>query len=272
MSENTTAMIRVTQLPQIEERLKDFKAAARARADEAISLVCTEENLQFIKSYRAELRRDFDALEEQRKTAKTIVFEPYNHFEAVYKDCVSNAFREADAALKRKIDDVENEIKKRCVDGLREYFDELCTAHHVQWLDFERSGVKVDMASAKQKTPKKLREQLVQFVARVSADLNTIADMENAEEISVVYKDCLDLARAIGVVSDRHRRIEAEREAKEAREAVKIAEAEAVKKVEALAPPIVQEKPMTVTFTVTDTRERLIALREWMKTNNYDYK
>ena len=82
------------------------------------------------------------------------------------------------------------------------------------------------------------------------------------------------MATAIGIVEDYHRRVKAEEEARKARAARKAVEDEAVRKVEALAPPTVRTEPetLTATFTVTDTRERLIALREWMKANGYQYK
>lgn len=268
------ALIRVTQLPQIEERVRDFKEAVTQRTEEAKSLVCTEESLAFVKQYRSDLRKDFDELERQRKAVKAAVMAPLEQFDSVYKECVSDAFRAADADLKRKVDDTENTIKGRCEDGLREYFDELCAAHGLDWLTFERAGIRVDMASAKQKTPKKLREQLVNFVAGVSKDVETLNSMDNPEELMAVYKECLSVTIAFGIVSDRHRRVEEERVAREERAARKAAEAEAVRKVEACAPPTVvaERDTLTTTFTVTDTRERLIALREWMKANNYQYK
>ncbi len=266
------ALIRVTQLPQIEERLRDFKEAVARRTEEAKSLVCTEESLAFVKQYRSDLRRDFDELEAQRKQVKAAIFAPYDRFEAVYKECVADAFKAADAALKGKIDETEAEIKKRCEDGLREYFDELCAAHGLDWLTFERSGVKVDMASAKQKTPKKLREQLKDFVESVDMDCEAIANSQYADEVMAEYKRCLRYSEAVSIVQGRHQRMEQEKAALEARAVQKAAEVEAVRKVETVAQPVEVQPPMTATFTVTDTRERLIALREWMKANNYQYK
>lgn len=267
----SSELIRITQLPVIEERLRSLKESFDKQTEEALSLVCSEDMVQVVKAVRANLRKQFDDLEDQRKAVKSAVFAPYDQFEAVYRECVSDAFKTADAALKGKIDAVEGEIKRRCEDGLREYFAELCAAHDIDWLKYEQAGIKVDMASAKQKTPKKLREQLVEFVARVSLDVDTIADMDNAEELLVEYKVRLKLSEAFSAVQDRHRRIEAERQYMEQSAARKAAEAEAVRKVEALAPPAVQETK-TVTFTVTDTVDRLIALREWMKANNYKYQ
>ena len=270
----STDIIHVKQLPIIEEQLRSVKDSVEQITSEAAALVCTEETIQTAKTRRAEINKMFSDLEAKRKEVKSAVMEPYDRFEAVYKECISEPFKAADAALKGKIDEVETELKRRCEDGLREYFDELCAAHGIDWLKYEQAGIKVDMTSAKQKTPKKLREQLVQFVVGVSRDIETIDGLENAGEILTEYKLSLNAVQAIGVVQDRHQRIKVEEEAKTARKSARDAQAEAIRKVEALAPPTVESKPetVTVTFTVTDTRERLIALRSWLQTNGYEYK
>lgn len=269
-----TELIKVTQLPIIEERLRSAKDAVDERVSEAVALVCTEETVQTVKDHRAELRRQFDELEEQRKKVKAAVLDPYDRFEQVYRECVSDAFKSADAALKEKIDDVEAEIKGRCEAGLREYFAELCAARHLDFLRWEQAGVKVDMASAKQKTPKKLREQLARFVDRVSCDVARIAEMEDAEEIMAEYKQTLDAIGAMGTVQERHRRIEEERAAKEAREAARAREVEAVRRVETVAPPVQPEEDPVVrcTFTVRATKPQLRKLKEFMLQEGIEYE
>ena len=104
-------LIKVVQLPVIEEQLRSMKEAVDKRVEEALSLVCTEETIQTVKSARAELNKEFQALEEQRKEVKKAVLGPYERFEAVYKECVSDAFKTADAALKGKVEATEREIK-----------------------------------------------------------------------------------------------------------------------------------------------------------------
>lgn len=270
-------LIQVKQLPIIEEQLRTLKDWADGIAAEAQSMVCTDETIQAVKKYRADIRKKLDELETQKKTVKTAVMAPYESFESVYKECISDPFKTADAVLKQKIDDVESEIKRHCEDDLREYFAELCAVHHLDWLTYERSGVKVDMASAKQKTPKKLREQLAVFVGGVSRDMDAIADMDDAEEITTEYKQTLDLARAVSTVLDRHRRIEAEREAAETRKQARIAEVEAVKKVEALAPPTVEplqveDKVYKCPFTVYATKAQLKKLKDFLNQEGIRYE
>lgn len=278
-------LIVVKQLPIIEEQLHALKAQVDQRVEDALSLVCTEETVAAVKAVRSDLRKDFNALEEQRKAVKKAVLGPYEQFEAVYKECVSDAFSRADAELRGKISDTETEIKKRCEDGLRAYFDELCAAEGIDWLAYERAGIQVSMTSAKQKTPKKLREQLASFVTGVAKDMALVADMDNAEETLVEYKRTLSLADALAIVQDRHRRIEREREERASRAAARAAEEEAVARVRAAAqdvvppptvttvqPPVEQGRIYTCRFTVRATRAQLKRLKDFLIQEGIQYE
>lgn len=270
-------LIRLIQAPIIEERLRVLKAEIAQMTAEAMSLVCTEETVQAVKATRSDLKRQFSELEEQRKAIKAAVLDPYNRFEVVYRECVSDAFEQADADLKQKISDVESDMKRRCEDGLREYFAELCAVHHIDFVAYEQAGILVSMADARAKTqpPKKLREQLAAFVQDVAETLQNISGMAHAEEILVEYKQTLQAAVSISTVQERHRRIEAEQEAQAALAEVKAHEAEAVKKVEAFAPPVeVPAAPDTarVTFTIVDTVDRLKLLKQFLVSNGYKYE
>ena len=271
-------LIKVTQLPVIEEQLRTVKDRVDNEVKQALSLVCSEETLSVVKSARADLSKQFAELEDMRKAVKKAVMGPYERFEAVYRECVSDAFRRADGELKGKINAVELEIKQRCEEGLREYFAELCEVEHLDFIRFEQSGVKVDMASAKQKTPKKLREQLAAFVSGVSQSVNLIATMDDAEEIMVEFRRTLNAPEAIGTVQERHRRIEAERAAQEARKAVQAQEQAASAKVDAVAPPVPvapsaeQDAIYTCTFKVRGTMEQLKALKGFMEKEGIQYE
>lgn len=184
----SSELIVVKQLPEIEERLHSIKEAVDQMVEEASAMVCTEDTVQAIKAKWAKLNQQFSILEYQRKAAKKAVLEPYERFEAVYRECISIGFQKADEALKAKIAEVENEMKRRCEEGLREYFAELCAVHHLDWLTYERAGIKVDMASAKAKTPKKLREQLVTFVVGVAESVDRIGRKAEAFTIQSVNR------------------------------------------------------------------------------------
>ena len=268
-------LIAVKQLPVIEEQLHTLKDRWERRASDAKSMVCNEETIQAVKAFRAEMRKEFDEVEALRKAAKQAVMKPYNRFEAVYKECVTTAFQRADSACSSKIFEVEQDMKRRCEDGLREYFDELCAVHHLDWLTYERAGIKVDMASAKAKTPKRLREQLAAFVKDISENVSVISGMENADEMMVEYQRCLNFADAYDAVQDRHRRIEEQKAVNEARKVELERDAEMVRRVEALAPPVVSEAPEPVvkcTFTVHATKPQLRKLKEFLNMEGIKYE
>ena len=289
MNEQTlsnTIMMQVVQLPVIEEHLRMMKAEVERRTSAAMALVCTDETLAQVRGVRAELNNVFKEMEEQRKAVKKAVMGPYEAFEKVYKECITEPFKQADTNLKGKVTAVEDGIKGECEAKMREYFAELCAAERVDWLKFEWVGLKITLDVARQKSHAKLREQIAGFVVGVAQAVNTISKMEGAEEIMAEYRQCLDMGRAIGIVQDRHQRIEEERQAAEARRAAQEAQAAAVQKVEAVAPPIVLEPPVAApapsgsdkifprfTFTVLNaTRSQLIKVREFMKQEGIRYE
>ena len=278
----TAELIVVKQLPEIEERLRTVKESVNRRVSNALAMICTEETLQAVKAERAKLNQEFAILEDQRKAAKKAVLEPYERFEEVYRDCVSIGFKQADEALRSKISEVESEIKRRCEEGLRDYFAELCAIHHLDWLTYERAGIKVDMASAKAKTPNKLRKQLMEFVVGVADSVDRISALEDAGEIMAEYKRTLNAADAICTVQERCRRVEEQKKELEARKAVCEQEAAMVRRVEALVPPVVMEKPPEkdpneiipeLTFTVVNaTRAQLRRVREFLNMEGIKYE
>lgn len=288
MSEQTlsnTIMMQVVQLPVIEEHLRMMKAEVERRTSTAMALVCNDENLVMVRSVRADLNNAFKEMEEQRKAVKKAVMGPYEAFEKVYKECITGPFKAADDGLKGKISAVENGIKSDCETKMRAYFSELCSAEHVEWLKFEWVGLKITLDVARQKSHSKLREQIAGFVVGVSQAVNTISKMDDAEEIMAEYRQCLDMGRAIGIVQDRHQRIEAERQAAEARRSAQEAQEAAVQKVDAVAPPTVLDPPVAApapqegnekvykcNFTAWGSKAQLKRLKEFMNQEGIRYE
>lgn len=116
------SLMKVTQLPVIEEHLRSRKEQTEQRVAEAMSLVCTDETLTSVKNIRAEMNREFADAETQRKAIKAAIMEKYDSFESVYRECIADPYKRADADLKAKIDATESEIKSRCEEMLLGYF------------------------------------------------------------------------------------------------------------------------------------------------------
>lgn len=278
-------LIRVVQLPVIEERLRAMKEQVDARVSEALSLACTDDTLSAVKAARADLRKEFDTLEAERKAVKAAVLGPYEQFEAVYRECVSNTYTLADRELKGKITAVEDGIKSACEAELKSYFEELAAAEHVEWLTWDRLGLKIDLTGARQKSHARLREKVAEFVCGVAQSVETISNMEDAEEIMAEFRQCLSIGQAIGIVQERHQRIEVERRAAEERKAVMDAQRSAVEKVEAAVPPVVVAPPVSApapaqeeetvyrcSFTVRATKAQLKRLKAFLNQEGIRYE
>lgn len=244
----TMAQISVTQLPIIEERMRDVKAAVEATVADAKSMIATPDTIQDVKNRRAELNKQFSELDAQRKAVKETVMAPYSRFEEVYKECIAGPFKEADAALKSTIDGFESALKEQAMAKLEEFYQELCAMDGIDFLPFPEairaSGIKLSLADCRTRKPQKAMEALSQFTSKISIGMADIAKMEDSAEILVEFKKCLDSGKAAAIVQERKRKI---REAAEA-EAKRKAEAEArqaqIEKVEALRPtPVEPPKP-----------------------------
>lgn len=288
MSETSTALITVSQLPVIEENLRALKESWEQRAAEAETMICTEDTVQDLKAIRAAMRKEFEEADTQRKAAKTNYLAPWNRVEGTFKECVTEAFAKADASLKGKISAFENELKDRCKAELEAYYNELCAMDHIDFLSFEdamrASGIKISLTDAKKSTPRQAMDQIGKFVSAVALGMDQIQTMDDAPAIMAEYKKCLDVGRAVSVVQERKRREQAEKEAAEARKAAQEAEAAAVAKVDAAAPampiaapqaaPAPQEETTFPEFTFkvfNCTRTQLLKIRDYLRQEGIQY-
>lgn len=131
-------VINLKQLPIIEERLRDVKAKIEQRTSAVMALAVTEETRTDVKKIRTEVRKELEGYEAQRMAVKKAIMTPYEQFEAVYKECVSNPYKAADEALGKKIADVEVGIKQQKEDDVRAFFNELTSGFGLDWLTLLR--------------------------------------------------------------------------------------------------------------------------------------
>jgi hypothetical protein len=261
-------LIVVKQLPVIEEQLHKLKADITERVSAAVALDCNEDTVKEIKKVRAELNKEFAEYEDARKGVKKAISEPYDRFNEVYKECVSDVFKAADGELKAKIAIVENSLKKVKHEEVTSFAVELRTALGLDWLDVNRVIPNITLSGSKSSLVQKVSEEM----ERINEDVNAIED----PEVFAEYKKTLSLAQAQTIVKNRRAEIErakAEAERKAAEEEVK---QEVTERVEMIAPPTVEEpteieETFTMTFTVTGTIEQLKMIKAFMIDNNIDY-
>nr|DAH50236.1 MAG TPA: Protein of unknown function (DUF1351) [Caudoviricetes sp.] len=277
---NKKGIIVVKQLPIIVEQLQEVKAEVTARAEQALSLVCTEDTIKDVKKVRSELNKELKDYEDSRKAVKTAIMKPYNDFEEIYKDCISETYKKADAELKGKIDSVENELKAQKTAEVKAYFDEYLQSKGIDFVTFENAHINVTLSASM----KSLKEQAKDIVDDIVGDLILIDTQEHKDEILYEYKASLNVSNAITTVANRYKAIEEAKAREEERKAREQAEAEAAAKVESvveavapptvepIAPPVEEEKTYTLKFTVRGTMSQLKALKEFLNNGGYDYE
>lgn len=202
-TESNLPAIRCTQPPIIAENLDSVRQNLETLLADISTLPQNDDSLKYIKQVRANLSKDFEQMETQRKAVKRQVMEPYDQAEQKYKQYISGPYKDADDHLKKWVDNYQGNLKQKCFDTLKAYFDELCQSQNIDFLSFAHCGVVVDMAMARQKEPRKAMDQIYTYVMGVRSDLDTILKMEDAEEIMAEYRCCPILASAIGKVTRR---------------------------------------------------------------------
>lgn len=274
-------LIVVSQLPIITQHLNLVAEEIKQKTETAKSLVCTADTLKTVKATRADLNKEFNALEEMRKAVKTAVMAPYNEFEGIYKACVTDAFREADGVLKAKIAEVEDSLKSEKEEAVRAYFDEYKTVCNVQFLQLEDAKLTI----TKTASLKGLKEDCKMFIEKVVSEMNYLVKTYpfEATEMIFEYKHSLSLEYAIGTVTNRVIALKKEKEAlKLAQSKQQEAEAHAAK-IEQLAAPtvsnseMVEAKPETekvyqLVFKVWGTKDQLKTLKQFLKNGGYQYE
>ena len=270
--QSSVPALRVIRAPVISEALDSVTHQLNTVLATVEQLQANDSSLKQVKAIRADLARQFLAMEEQRKAAKKQVMEPYLQAEAKYKAAIAEPFQAADKQLKAWVDNYQNGLKAAKEQELREYFEELCTVHGVDFLRFSDAGVTVDMAMARQKESRKAMEQLETFVLRVRGDLDTILTLENSVEVYAEYRLHLNLQKAILTAQERREavaqrclEIQKERESKQEQEQHREQLLAAAPELREQLP---QEETYTMTFTVTGPLPELKALKAYILTRN----
>ena len=296
MNEN---LITVQQLPVIVyERLESVgqeidKRIAELDLDKQL---VTEDTKKAVKDTRAMLNKELKDFEEQRKRIKEQVVAPYEAFAKAYKTFIKEKYEKADCILKVKIDEFDNRLKADKEARIRAYFTELCQANNIDFLPFERLGLKIGLSDS-DKSLKDIVNTNIDNVVKSLKFIESLTDPDEYKaEILADYKQTLDVMIAINNAKYRKQQREAELQRLEAQKAAaeqaRLAAEARAKEVaplqapEEVPPPAIQEAPappqevpapepqeeiLHFTLEVIGTRAQLRALRQFLETNNIKY-
>lgn len=289
--EQSLQVITLRQLPIIEEHLQLVKEKIEARTNQVAQMAVTEETRADAKKMRTELRKEFDAMETQRKRVKADIMAPYEHFETLYKEYVSEPYKKADAALDGQIKELERGIVEKKTAEIKDYFAELCKANNLDWLKYEQLNLKVGLST----TVSGVKTAMTATVLQIAADAAELSQNADAAELLVEYQKSLNMALALSTVRARHEQIElqkqqdAERRAaleqqqaaeEKVQQAIEEAQQDAAPPVEEVSAPeeettteapIAAQDVYEVKFTVRGTIEQLKKLKQFILQEGMSY-
>lgn len=296
MNEN---IITVQQLPVIVyERLESVgqEIDKRIASLDLDKQLVTEDTKKAVKDTKVMLKKELDNFEEQRKRIKEQVVAPYEAFEKAYNSFIKVKYEKADNVLKVKIDEFDRKLKADKEARIRAYFTELCQANNIDFLPFERLGLKIGLSDS-EKSLKDLVNTNIENVVKSLKFIESLTDPDEYKaEILADYKQTLDVMIAINNAKYRKQQREAELQRLEAQKAraeqarlaaearaKEVAPLQAPEEVPAPAPeeapappqevpaPAPQEEILHFTLEVIGTRAQLRALRQFLETNNIKY-
>ena len=260
-------LVIVEQLPIIKQQLQIISDEVDKEIKNALSLDVNEDSVKEVKNARARLNKIKTTMEDKRKQVKNAVLNPYNEFETIYNELVKDKLSKADEELKSKIDTVENTLKQEKENELREFALKHIKANNLEdIITFEDIGLNVTLSAS----IKSLKEQTLAFIQNVFNEVELIKQEEYSDEILLEYKKCKgNYAQCKLNVVERHKQLEEMKNKQKEIQLMIDEEDKIVEKVEEVLPP---KEIITVTFTINDTKDNIIKVREFMKKEGIKYE
>lgn len=296
-NENINKLIVVEQLPIITEKLETLSKELDKEINEALKIKneaiekineisnsgkelekkdeeIIKESKKSIEVTRTNIRKITTDLENRRKAVKNAIEEPYKKFETVYNDLVKNKLNNADIELKNAVDSISNSQLIAKTEELKLFANQYIASNNLQdILTFDDIPLHITNSA----TNKSLQNEIISFITGVKNDIDLINLEDYKDEILVEYKENISLgfANAKLKVIERHKKIEeAQKKTSELQEK-KEEETKIEEKVDEVITPVEipsDEELIKVSFTITDTKEKIKEVVEFMKERGVNYE
>lgn len=257
-------------ITQIEDNINDVKEYALKLSEYYNIKEFDEDTLKDAKNERAEVNKFKDKVSDFRKEITKKFNEPLEKF--------TNDAKETEKILKETYDTINGQIKayedkqkQEKEEEVKNYFNELCEAENIDFVDYEQANINVTLSASM----KSLKEQAKKFVDKVVDDINLINSTQFVDEIMIDYKKDLNVSRAITEVNNHHAELEKVKQQKEEQVEQKLNDKEMLNRIDNLSAPKVEktsEEVFEMTFKVRGTKEQLKAVKEFLVNGGYDYE
>ena len=255
----------------IDEKVKDIPKVL-----EQIENMTNEEKEKQkgdIKKYQQYLSKIQTELENKRKEIKEEINKPYEDFNQYYSNGVYIKLNNSINQLKNVVYDIEYNQKRDKEIELIEFANEHIVANNLSSIiGFEDIHLNITLSASM----KSLKEQIVNFVKKVSDDLECIASEENKDEILYIYtQNGYDYSNAILTFRKKQEELSKLKELQKEQEETKEQFKEVVEKVEQIIAPkeiIESDELLEVTFTVKGTKPQILEIKRLLVELGVEYK
>lgn len=251
-----TEVITLKQLPIIEQTLDAISQQIDYDIEQSKKMVSSnpDKTTSHLKKIRAKLKKDFSLIEEQRKYVKSEIMKPYLDFENLYKEKISEKYKEADIYFKSQIDDIESEIKDEKRKKVEDYFKDLAISKGIAGVSFSDLGVDIKLSGSLKSYYDTVKEKVESIDNDFKAVNSLNLDEDEKFELLLEYKKNLDLSAAMIKLEQKKQEIEELKGESE------------TKKEEVLEAPE-DDEVYTMSFTVKGSKKKLKALKEYLIEN-----
>lgn len=187
-----------TALPaEIAFNFEELKADLAERLTYYKGMVVTEDGIKDAKEDRAKLNKLREAIETRRKEIKKQCMQPYTVFEAKVKE-LTGLIDEPIKAIDSQLKAYEEAAKAEKQQAIREYYEANVQPHMQLLMPLERIQ-KPDWLN-KTKDMKKIQFEIVEALARVVADTETLNNLDLGQFTAAVrakYAETLDISATL---------------------------------------------------------------------------
>lgn len=268
---NINELIKVKQLPKIFSQLEIIGEAIDKKLEGIDDLKCTEENKKEVKNRRTEINNMKKIMEDKRKEIKNAIMKKYDIFNEKYEEEVKTKLENAINILTKKIDFIEIQQKEDKKETIKEFADEYIKSKNLgNLVTFEQLNINITLSASE----KSLKDEVLRKLEKIETDLKLIKLEENySDEILIEYKKNFDLTKSKLEVINRHKQLEKLQQEKSEIQLKIDEEDNIVESIdEIVAPKEIDEELITVSFTITDTKDRIKEIKEFLIKGGYDYE
>lgn len=283
----------LSSLPQIIDfNFEDMKSEISAKLERYNALVVTEDSIKSAKEDKASLNKLKTAVDDYRKKVKKQYLAPYEKFEMQCKEIVGMIDKPI-VAIDNQVKAFDEIEKTNKYASLQQYFNDN-SAELFELIELD-DILNPKWANKGEKLID-LTQQIYDRLDKIRADLKTISDLKSPYEslMQDVYLKTFDMSKCLAECKRREdldkklAEIKAQKEAESKTEREKTVEPPVIstrtplkspEPVREAKQPIENENAVesvntplySVSFSVTGTKEQILALRTFMQNNNIKF-